>query len=79
MKTLSKTKQIAKLTNKELQDKLVRLNQWISGALLCEPELPKMEKEYSLAMEEMERRVASWKPSQIFASVVIAQESKGVK
>ena len=72
-------KDITKLTNKELQDKLVRLDRWISGAVLCEPELPKMEKEYSLAMQEMERRVASWKPSQIFASVVIAQELRSIK
>tara|TARA_R100000234_G_C4919786_1_gene143639 strand:+ start:479 stop:700 length:222 start_codon:yes stop_codon:yes gene_type:complete len=72
-------KNITKLTNQELQDKLVNLDKWLSMALSCEPELPKMEKEYALAMEEMERRVASWKPAQIFASVVLAQKSKGVK
>ena len=72
-------KNITKLTNKELQDKLVNLDKWISMALSFEPELPKMKKEYALAVKEMERRVASWKPAQIFASVVIAQESKGVK
>ena len=72
-------KNITKLTNKELQAKLVRLDHWLSGAVLSEPEFKAMEKEHSIAMQEMERRVASWKPAQIFASVVIAQESKGVK
>ena len=68
-----------KLTNQELQDKLVNLDKYISMAVLSEPELPKMEKEYALAIKEMERRVFSWRPSQIFASVVLAQKLKEKK
>jgi len=72
-------KKFTKLSNQELQDKLVNLDKWISMALSCEPELPKMKKEYALAVKEMEKRVSSWKPAQIFASVVIAQKARGVK
>ena len=70
-------KKFTKLSNQELQDKLVNLDKWISMALLCEPELPKMKKEFALAVKEMEKRVSSWKPAQIFASVVIAQKARG--
>jgi hypothetical protein len=42
-------------------------------ALPHEPNLPDVKRTYQEAFKEMHRRVQSWAPSQIFASVVIAQ------
>ena len=71
-------KNFEEMSNKQLQKQLESLSEWINMALPHEPSLPEVKSTYDKAIEEMERRVKSWKPSQIFASVVIAQERKEV-
>lgn len=71
-------KNFEEMSNKQLQEELESLSKWLGMAMPHEPNLPELKGTYEMALKEMNRRVKSWTPSQIFASVVIAQEKKGV-
>ena len=66
-------KKFEEMSNQELQKQLESLSEWLHRALPHEPNLPDIKRTYQDAFNEMHRRVQSWAPSQIFASVVIAQ------